>query len=224
MKNATKSRIATFSVTLILAALLNLLIFAAMKPWRLDEPLRLVFWFSYGALMLGFVLRIVTLSLFAGRDAKNRDVNAGLPVSFVSVVYYGATAVLSFLFMILSACGVQVPFPVPLILLVCVLGFYLIYLVLHWAGTENPAARKGDGSLAPLADRARTLSALTSDAVLAKELVRLSEDLTAVSRAPESLSELVTAKLDELADCVAGHDYLAAERVIGAISLAIGNL
>ena len=63
MRQTAKRRLPSLLITLILAALLNLLIFAAMRPWKLQESYRLAFWFSYGALMLAFVLRSLSLAV-----------------------------------------------------------------------------------------------------------------------------------------------------------------
>ena len=222
MKANRKQAVANFLVTLILALLLNLVIFAWMQPWKLDGAYRPVFWFAYGALMLAFVLRFVSLLLGRG-EARRRDVNAGLPISFTVLVYYGATAVLSLCFMILARVGVRVPFPVSLVTECAVLGFYLISLILNLAGREEKNKVRTDSPLAPLAERIRTLATASSDAVLGRKLKELATDLLTTPDASADLAECLNPVADTLATALEQHDTLAATRAISEMKVRLSN-
>lgn len=216
MRKTVKQGIANILVTLILVALLNLIIFAAMRPWKLDEANRLAFWFSYGALMLAFILRSV--SLFLGRrDSSDRRIHTGLPLAFSALLYFGTTLLLSFLYMILSVCGVKVPFALPLITLVLILGFYLIVLILHLAA--RPEARctaTMDSPLLPLSDRVRALTASASDAILARKLEQLTHDIL-TAPASADLAAALKPGVEQLEASVAAGDRLGAARAVAAI-------
>lgn len=215
MRKTAKRGLATFAVTLILAALLNLLIFAAMRPWGLAETYRLSFWFSYGALMLAFVLRGVSLSV--GRtDASDRRIHTGLPLAVSALLYWGVTLLLSFLYMILCVCGVRVPFALPLITLVFALGFYLIAFILHLAARPEPRTVSPDSPLRQVIDRLRTLQAEVKDPVLMKKLGRLADDLATAAPSPEYAAGVASC-LPQLEDRVAAGDRLGITRAIAGM-------
>lgn len=217
-----KQATANFLVTLILALLLNLAIFAWMQPWKLEDALRPVFWFSYGALMLAFVLRFVSLLLGRG-ESRRRDIQAGLPISFTVLIYYGATALLSFCFMILARCGVHVPFSVPLVTECAVLGFYLISLILNLAGREEKKVNRGDSPLRPLSDRLGSLAAASSDTVLARKLKELAADLLTIPDASADLAERLDPIADTLAAALDRRDPLTATRAISEMKALLSN-
>ncbi len=215
MRKTAKRGLANLLVTLILAALLNLLIFAAMRPWGLAEACRLPFWFSYGALMLAFVLR--TVSLYLGRgDASDRRVHTGLPLAVAALLYWGVTLVLSFLYMILCACGVRVPFALPLITLLFTLGFYLIALVLYLAARPEPCTVSPDSALRPIVDRLRALQGEVKDPILVKKLGKLADDLSGAAPSAEHTAGL-TSCLGQLEERVAADDRLGITRAIAAM-------
>lgn len=215
MRHTAKRRLPALLTTLILAALLNLLIFAAMQPWKLEEPYRLAFWFSYGALMLAFVLRSLSLTI-GGGDAGDRRVHTGLPLAFFAFAYWGVTLLLSFLYMILSACGVRVPFALPLITLVFALGFYLIALIGHAAARPAPRTTPADSPMRRIADRLNALKAQATDAVSARHMGELA-DSVASSPAEAGLEERLTSCLTQLEERVAAGDRLGIEKTIAAM-------
>ena len=215
MRQTAKRRFPSLLITLILAALLNLLIFAAMRPWKLQESYRLAFWFSYGALMLAFVLRSLSLSV-GGGDASDRRVHTGLPLAFSALVYWGVTLILSFLYMILSVCRVRVPFALPLITLVFVLGFYIIAMICHFATRPTSHIAPADSPMRRVADRLYTLKAQVSDAISARHLGELA-DRIAVSHAEPGLAERLTSCLAELEERIAANDRLGIEQMIATM-------
>ena len=215
MRHTAKRRLPALLITLILAALLNLLIFAAMRPWKLEEPYRPAFWFSYGALMLAFVLRSLSLSV-GGGDAADRRVHTGLPLAFSALVYWGVTLILSFLYMILSVCGVRVPFALPLITLVFALGFYLIALICHSAARPVPHTAPADSPMRRIANRLYALKAQVSDAVTARHLGELAGSVAA-SYAEAGLEERLTSCLAQLEERIAADDRLGIEKTIATM-------
>lgn len=214
MRKNTKQGLAGLLVTLILAALLNLLVFAAMRPWRLDEAYRLSFWFSYGALMLAFILRALSLRLGRG-DASDRRIHTGLPLAVSALLYWGVTLVLSFLYMILCACGVRVPFALPLITLLFVLGFYLIALILYLAACPEPRKVAPDASSRPAVERLCALRAEVKDAILARKLGELADDLSAAPASVDKTAGFLSC-MEQLQACIAADDRLGITRAIAA--------
>ncbi len=212
MRHTAKRRLTALLITLMLAALLNLLIFASMQPWKLEEPYRPAFWFSYGALMLAFVLRSLSLSV-GGGDAADRRIHTGLPLAFSALVYWGVTLILSFLYMILSACRVHVPFALPLITLLFALGFYLIALICHFAARPVSHAAPADSPMRRIADRLYTLKAQVSDAILARHLGELADSIAA-SCADPGVAERLTSCLAELEERIVADDRLGIEKTI----------
>lgn len=215
MRRCIKNRIADVLTQLILLALLNLIIFAVMKPWRLEEAYRLVFWFSYGALMLAFCLRFAAFALDR-RDARGGDPRAPLPLSFTVLLYYGATLLLSLLYMILSVFAVAVPFACPLVTLVILLGFYLIAVIRFFADGPTTRSEVQDETMMAIASDVRALVASAPDAVLAKKLERLADELATATLSPERAAAL-SPHLEELKRQVAAADTLGVSRALSAL-------
>lgn len=221
MRKTVRYGIANVLVTLILAALLNLLIFAALQPWKLDAAYRPTFWFSYGALMLAFVLRFVSLYLGRG-EASDRRIRTGLPLAFSATVFWGVTLVLSFLYMILGRCGVRVPFALPLITLVFALGFYLIVLIRNLAARPEPRTAPSDAPMRPIAARLRALMPEVKDAILMKKLGELSDSVAAATP-PAEYAARIASCMEQLEACVASDDRLGTTRAIAMMKTFLSD-
>lgn len=128
----TKKRIsvAALLISVILAGLLNLIIFTVFKPGNLQTVAhKQVFWFSYGFMMLAFVFQIV--ALVAGRYKDGAEAMVlGFPLVKVSIFYLVITAILSLVFMSLVSWNVNVPFPLMMVLQCIVVGIYAVLLIL----------------------------------------------------------------------------------------------
>lgn len=215
MRRSIKNRIADVLIQLILLALLNLIVFAVMKPWRLEAAYRLVFWFSYGALMLAFCLRFVSFALDR-RNTRENHPQVSLPLTFTVLLYYGATLLLSVLYMILSVASVAIPFACPLVTLVILLGFYLIAVIRFFANASAPRNEAQNEALMAIAQDVRALVAAAPDAILAKKLEQLAENLATASLAAERVAAL-SPHLEELKRQVTAADTLGASRAIAAL-------
>lgn len=215
MRRSIKNRIADVLIQLILLALLNLIVFAVMKPWRLEEAYRLVFWFSYGALMLAFCLRFAAFVLDR-RNTRGNNPRAPLPLTFTVLLYYGATLLLSVLYMILSVASVAVPFACPLVTLVILLGFYLIAVIRFFENESAPRNEAQDETLMAIANDVRALVVTAPDAVLAKKLEQLAEDVAVAALATEQVAAL-SPHIDELKHQVAAADTLGVSRAIATL-------
>lgn len=181
----TKKRISVAAILIfgILAGLLNLIIFTVFKPGNLQTLVqKQVFWFSYAFLMLAFVFQFIALYVGRYKDGAEAMV-LGFPLVKVSIFYLVITAVLSLVMMTLVAWGVNVPFPLMMVLQCIVVGIYAVLLILcvtHQRtvvdiGEElkQHVYRKNDlrDMVANLADM------VTDNADLKKLLSRLSEDI-----------------------------------------------
>lgn len=181
----TKKRISVAAILIfgILAGLLNLIIFTVFKPGNLQTLVqKQVFWFSYAFLMLAFVFQFIALYVGRYKDGAEAMV-LGFPLVKVSIFYLVITAVLSLVMMTLVAWGVNVPFPLMMVLQCIVVGIYAVLLILcvtHQRtvvdiGEElkQHVYRKND-----LRDMVANLADMVTDNVdLKKLLSRLSEDI-----------------------------------------------
>ena len=226
MNIGKKTVSAAMLVYLILAALLNLIIFTVFKPWLIaGTDLRLVFWFSYGFLMLAFVFQII--SIIAGKFERGiQSCFFGFPLVSVSIFYFGITAVLSLAFMILVTFAVAVPFMLMLVLECLVLGFYLIVFIISIAHKNivveiDKDIKKKVFVIRSLTSDVETLAEAVSDnADIKKKLARLAEDI----RYSDPMTNEYVAEIDmQIKDVVAELEVLIMDKAYDAADSKITN-
>lgn len=232
MKLGKKTVSAALLVYVILAALLNLIIFAVFKPGTLEtKELKLVFWFSYGFLMLAFVLQIATI--LTGRFESGVEAAFfGIPLVSVSLFYFIITTVLSLVLMALVSFGVAVPFMLMLVLECVVLGLYAIVFIMSLSHRDavveiDKNIKKNVFAIRSLVTDVETLADAAEDAQLKANLNRLAEDI----RYSDPMTNEVVAELDlqmkdavaELEVFVSEHDYTAAEAKVRQAQLLVSK-
>lgn len=232
MKLGKRTVSSALLVYVILAALLNLIIFAIFKPGNLaNNDLKLVFWFSYGFVMLAFVLQIV--SILTGRfESGVESVFFGIPLVSVSLFYFIITTVLSLAFMILVSLGVAVPFMLMLVLECVVLGLYAIAFIISLSHKDvvveiDKNIKKNVFAIRTLVTDVETLAEAVEDSQLKAKLNRLAEDI----RYSDPMTNDVVAELDlqmkdaiaELEVYVSEQDYSNAEAKIRQAQLLISK-
>lgn len=148
----------------IIFAVLNVIIFVAMKPGKIDNDIaKRAFWFSYGFVALSFLLHFATLFTFdkkGGIDA----VFMGLPLSFISIIFFGIETFIGLIFMILGACSVKVPTALVIIIQVIVLAIFLVIALLS-SITKNVINEKNE----EIKQNVRNIRFLYSDVEIAME-------------------------------------------------------
>lgn len=232
MKLGKRTVSSALLVYVILAALLNLIIFAIFKPGNLaNNDLKLVFWFSYGFVMLAFTLQIV--SIITGRfESGVESVFFGIPLVSVSLFYFIITTVLSLAFMILVSLGVAVPFMLMLVLECVVLGLYAIAFIISLSHKDvvveiDKNIKKNVFAIRTLVTDVETLAEAVEDSQLKAKLNRLAEDI----RYSDPMTNDVVAELDlqmkdaiaELEVFVSEQDYSSAEAKIRQVQLLISK-
>lgn len=182
MKLGKKTVSSVVLIYIILAALLNLIIFAVFKPGNLEtKDLKLVFWFSYGFMMLAFVLQIV--SLLTGRFENGvESVFFGIPLVSVSWFYFIVAAILSLAFMILVSFGVAVPFMLMLVLECIVLGVYAIAFIIGLSHKDavvqiDKTIKRNVFAIRSLVTDVEVLAESVDDLQLKKKLNQLAEEI-----------------------------------------------
>ena len=219
MKLGKKTVSSAMIVYLILAALLNLVIFAIFRPLSLETTdMKLVFWFSYGFLMLAFVFQII--AILAGKFERGiQSCFFGFPLVSISIFYFGITAVLSLAFMTLVSFAVAVPFMLMLVLECLVFGFYLIVFILSIAHKNivveiDKDIKKKVFAIRSLTTDVETLAEAVSDnGELKKKLSRLAEDI----RYSDPMTNEFVAELDmQLKDVVAELEILVMDKAYDA--------
>lgn len=232
MKIGKRTISAALLIYVILAALLNLIIFAIFKPGNLESnALKLVFWFSYGFTMLAFVLQIAVI--LTGRfESGVESVFFGIPLVSVSLFYFIIATILSLAFMMLVSFGVAVPFMLMLVLECVVLGVYAIALIMSLSHKDVVVAidqniKKNVFAIRTLVTDVESLAESVEDGALKIKLNRLAEDI----RYSDPMTNDVVAELDlqmkdaiaELEVYVSEQDYSNAEAKIRQAQLLISK-
>ena len=232
MKLGKKTVSTALIVYLILAALLNLIIFALFKPGELATgELKRVFWFSYGFLMLAFVLQIA--AILTGRfESGVESVFFGFPLVSVSLFYFIITAVLSLAFMILVSVGVAVPFMLMFVLECLVLGLYAIAFIISLSHKNvvveiDKNIKKNVFAIRTLVTDVECLAEAVEDSALKAKLNRLAEDIRySDPMTNETVAELDLQMKDAIAELevfVSEQDYSAAEAKIRQAQLIMSK-
>lgn len=232
MKLGKRTVSSALLVYVILAALLNLIIFAVFKPRSLaNNDLKLVFWFSYGFVMLAFILQIV--AILTGRfESGVESVFLGIPLVSVSLFYCIITTVLSLAFMILVSLDVEVPFMLMLVLECVVLGLYAIAFIISLSHKDvvveiDKNIKKNVFAIRTLVTDVEALASAVDDSQLKAKLNRLSEDI----RYSDPMTNAAVAELElqmkdviaELEVYVNEQDYVNAEAKIRQAQLLISK-
>lgn len=232
MKLGKRTVSSALLVYVILVALLNLIIFAIFKPGNLaNNDLKLVFWFSYGFVMLAFVLQIV--SILTGRfETGVESVFFGIPLVSVSLFYFIITTVLSLAFMVLVSFGAKVPFMLMLVLECLVLGLYTVVFIISLSHKNivveiDKNIKKNVFAIRTLVTDVESLAEAVDDSQLKAKLNRLAEDI----RYSDPMTNDVVAELDlqmkdaiaELEVYVSEQDYSNAESKIRQAQLLISK-
>ncbi len=214
MKLGKKNVSVALLVYAILAALLNLIIFTIFKPINLDgNDLKLVFWFSYGFVMLAFVLQIV--SILTGRfETGVESVFFGIPLVSVSLFYFIITTVLSLAFMILVSLGIAVPFMLMMVLECVVLGLYAIAFIISLSHKDAVVAidkdiRKKVFAIRTLVTDVESLAETVENSQLKTKLNHLAE---AIRYSDPMTNELVSALDLQVKDTIAELEVLVSEK------------
>ena len=232
MKLGKKTVSTALIVYLILAALLNLIIFVLFKPGELATgELKRVFWFSYGFLMLAFVLQIA--AILTGRfESGVESVFFGFPLVSVSLFYFIITAVLSLAFMILVSVGVAVPFMLMFVLECLVLGLYAIAFIISLSHKNvvveiDKNIKKNVFAIRTLVTDVECLAEAVEDSTLKAKLNRLAEDIRySDPMTNETVAELDLQMKDAIAELevfVSEQDYSAAEAKIRQAQLIMSK-
>lgn len=217
----------------IIIAVLNLIIFTIFKPLKLEtNHLKLIFWFSYGFMMLAYVLQVV--SIFAGRYENGvESVFFSIPMYKVAIFYFAVAAVLSLLFMILVSFGVAVPFMLMFILEIIVLAVFAIAFVLSY--THKNVVLDIDKNIKANVFKIRTLvtdvevlaEAVNDNAALKAKLARLAEDIRySDPMTNDSVKDLDLQMRDLVAELelvVSEKDYAQAETLIRQATLTMSK-
>ncbi len=223
MKLGKKIVSGAWIIYLIIALLINLVIFTVFKPLELEGgDLKLVFWFSYGFMMVSFILQIA--SLFIGRF-KNGVESAffGIPILTVSLYYFGITLVLSLAFMILVSFAVAVPFALMFVLECIVLGVYIIVFIMtimhRDAVVEIDAnIKRNVFKIRSLVTDVETMAESVTDANIKAKLNRLAEDI----RYSDPMTNEFVAELDlQVRDTIAELEVLVNEQAFDAVEAKI---
>lgn len=232
MKLGKRTVFAALLSYLILAALLNLIIFAIFKPGNLaNNDLKLVFWFSYGFLMLAFVFQIV--SILTGRfESGVESVFFGIPLVTVSLFYLIISAVLSLTFMILVSLGVAVPFMLMVVLECIILGLYAIAFIISLSHKEvvleiDKNIKKNVFTIRTMVTDVECLAEAVENSHLKTKLNRLAEDIRYSDPMSNNLVTEVELKIKEvIADLevlISNQDYTGTEAKISEAQLLISK-
>lgn len=214
MKLGKKTVSTALIVFLILTALLNLIIFAVFSPSELENgDLKLVFWFSYGFLMVACVFQIVTVG--TGRfEAGLESVFFGFPLLHVSLFYFCVTAVLSLVFMILVSFGAAVPFMLMFVLECIVLALFAVAFIVSLAHKNivveiDKTIKKNVLSIRNLVSDVECLAEGADDPQLKAKLSRLAEDI----RYSDPMTNDVVAEIDlQIKDTIAELELYMSEQ------------
>lgn len=232
MKLGKKTVSSALLIYLILAALLNLIIFVVFKPINLESnELKLVFWFSYGFIMTAFILQIV--SMLTGKfESGVESVFFGIPLIAVSWFYFGITAVLSLAFMILVSFGVVVPFSLMITLECIVLGLYLVAFIISLTHKNvvvqiDKTIKHNVFVLRNLVTNVEIMSASVNDAQLKTKLNRLAEDIRysdpMTNESVAELDSLIKDAIAELEIYIRNEDFASAETKIKEAELLVSK-
>ncbi len=213
MKLGKQLKTSAFLIYFILAALLNLIIFAIFKPGNIEgNNLRVVFWFSYGFMMMAFVLQIV--STLTGRQQDGFEaIFFGIPLFKISIFYFVIATVLSLAFMILTYCSVEVPFILMFILECIVLGGFLIAYIFAMTHKNvvveiDQTIKQNVFSIRTLVSDVEVLAESVEDANLKAKLNRLAEDI----KYSDPMSNDVVKELDlQMKDAIAELEVYVAD-------------
>ncbi|MBR7116822.1 MAG: hypothetical protein IKC87_03840 [Clostridia bacterium] len=232
MKLGRKAVISTVIVYLIIVALFNLVIFSIFKPSQFaTDNMRLVFWFAYAFVMISAAMQVVSLVMGRFEDGAEA-IFFGFNLFSISLFYLGVTFVLSLAFMILVACGVDVPFMVMFVLEVIVLGLYIAAFIISL--THKSVVQQIDQhikhsvlQIRNLVTDVEVLAESVTDGELKAKLNRLAEDI----RYSDPMTSEVVADLDlsikdliaELEVHVANGDNASAATTIVKTQLAISK-
>ena len=214
MKIQKKIASSALIIYAIIAALINLVIFAVFRPGQLETgDMKLVFWFSYGFIMLAFVWQIITIA--TGRfDSGIATVFFGISLISVSWFYLIVTAVLSLAFMALVSFVVAVPFMLMLALECIVLGLYAIAFIASLAHRDvvlemDKTIKKNVFSIRSLVTDVECLAEAVEDSQLKSKLLRLAEDI----RYSDPMTNDTVAELDtQMKDAVAELEVYVREQ------------
>lgn len=204
---------ASFIIFLILAALVNLIIFAVFSPTELEtSDMKMVFWFSYGFLMLAFVMQLV--SIWTGRFENGIEAAFfGFPLIRVSMFYFVMTAILSLVFMALVSFSIAVPFVLMLVLECILVGLFAVVFIM--AATHKEAITQIDQVIKQNVRAIRAfvtdiecMAEAAADSTLKSKLNALAEEF----RYSDPMTNDAVRDLDmQLSDAVAELEVLVAE-------------
>lgn len=114
----------------IIFAVLNVIVFVVFKPGKIENDVaKKAFWFSYGFMVLSFLLQFATIFVF---DRK-RGIDAvfmGMPLYVISAIFFAVELFVSVVFMTLGAFNVQVPTALVIVLQIVILAAYLVVAIL----------------------------------------------------------------------------------------------
>ncbi len=232
MKLGKKTVSTVLVVYLILAVLLNIVIFAIFKPGNLETTqMKTVFWFAYGFMMIAFASQVA--ALMTGRyDMGIETVFFGFPMLKVSVFYFIITTVLSLAFMILVSFGVNVPFVLMFVLEIILLGLYAVVFIISLAHKNivveiDKTIKRNVFTIRSLVTDVETLAEACTDMQLKAKLNRLAEDI----RYSDPMTNEFVAELDmqmkdvvaELEVYVMDGDYATAESKVRQAQLIVSK-
>lgn len=215
-----------FIIYLILAALLNLIIFTVFKPGQLETGnMKLVFWFAYAFLMIAFITQFV--SILTGRFEKGVEAAFfGFSLFSVSVFYFVITAALSVVFMVLVSLGVDVPFALMFVLECILLAFYLVAFIISLMHKNvvveiDQKIKKNVRAIRAFVSDLECLADATQDAGLKTKLNALAEDF----RYSDPMTNDAVAELDlQLSDAVAELEVLVTSADVATVEAKITQI